>query len=87
MDRHELTRLFWSDVEAVAAGFNVGIEEQCELRLCDLIEDDTGRIPDAGLLNNPRRIGHAEIFAGHLEEPVPRWPIAPGIFAVSFATF
>jgi hypothetical protein len=39
MDRHELTTLFWSDVEAVAAGFNVGIEEQCELRLRDLIED------------------------------------------------
>jgi hypothetical protein len=46
MDRHELTTLFWSDVEAVAARFNVGIEEQYELCLRDLIEDDIGRIPE-----------------------------------------
>jgi hypothetical protein len=60
MDRHELMKLFWSDVEAVASGFDLRIDEGCEQRLRAFIGDGVDRLAYEELLNNPRRIGQAE---------------------------
>ncbi len=60
MNREELNKLLWIDVQDVATGFDLKIEHDCELRLRDFINDGTERIVYEHFLSNTRRIWLAE---------------------------